>query len=54
MSTPGRHGRLYMATERMFERILSIYRYTLHWFSTIRLTLTVLFLTIALTSSPSS
>src|ERR1700675_1832332 len=25
------HGRLYMATERIFERILSIYRYTLHW-----------------------
>ena len=25
------HGRLYLATERIFERILSIYRYTLHW-----------------------
>src|SRR6266436_2952233 len=43
------HGRLYMATERMFERILSIYRYTLHWFlDNPALTLTVLFLTIAL------
>jgi multidrug efflux pump len=43
------HGRLYMVTERMFERILSIYRYTLHWFlDNPVLTLTVLFLTIAL------
>src|SRR6202795_3681864 len=43
------HGRLYMATERIFERILSIYRYTLHWvLDNSVLTLTVLFLTIAL------
>jgi multidrug efflux pump len=43
------HGRLYMATERIFERILSIYRYTLHWvLDNFVLTLTVLVLTIAL------
>jgi len=43
------HGRLYLATERIFERILSIYRYTLHWvLDHSVLTLTVLFLTIAL------
>jgi multidrug efflux pump len=43
------HGRLYMATERIFERVLSIYRYTLHWvLDHSVLTLTVLFLTIAL------
>ena len=43
------HGRLYMATERIFERILSLYRYTLHWvLDNPVLTLTVLFLTIAL------
>jgi multidrug efflux pump len=43
------HGRLYMATERIFERVLSIYRYTLHWvLDNSVLTLTVLFLTIAL------
>jgi len=43
------HGRLYMATERIFERVLSIYRYTLHWvLDNPVLTLTVLFLTIAL------
>jgi multidrug efflux pump len=43
------HGRLYMATERIFERILSLYRYTLHWvLDNSVLTLTVLFLTVAL------
>src|SRR6266436_5480762 len=43
------HGRLYLATERIFERVLSIYRYTLHWvLDHSVLTLTVLFLTIAL------
>jgi multidrug efflux pump len=43
------HGRIYMATERIFERILSLYRYTLHWvLDNSVLTLTVLFLTIAL------
>jgi len=43
------HGRLYMATERMFERVLSVYRYTLHWvLDHSVLTLTILFLTIAL------
>jgi multidrug efflux pump len=43
------HGRLYMATERMFERVLSIYRYTLHWvLDHSFLTLTILFLTVAL------
>ncbi|HXH65771.1 MAG TPA: efflux RND transporter permease subunit [Candidatus Limnocylindrales bacterium] len=43
------HGRLYMATERIFERIQSIYRHTLHWvLDHPVLTLTVLFLTIAL------
>jgi multidrug efflux pump len=43
------HGRIYMATERIFERILSLYRYTLHWvLDNSVLTLTVLFLTVAL------
>jgi len=43
------HGRLYMVTERMFERVLSVYRYTLHWvLDHSVLTLTILFLTIAL------
>jgi multidrug efflux pump len=43
------HGRIYMATERIFERILSLYRSTLHWvLDNPVLTLTVLFLTIAL------
>jgi len=43
------HDRLYMATERIFERVLSIYRYTLHWvLDHSVLTLTILFLTIAL------
>jgi multidrug efflux pump len=44
-----KHGRLYMATERFFERILSWYRHSLHWvLDHAFLTLTVLFLTIAL------
>ena len=43
------HGRLYMATERIFDRVLSIYRTTLQWvLDNPVLTLTVLFLTIAL------
>jgi multidrug efflux pump len=44
-----KHGWLYMATERIFERILNLYRNTLHWvLDNSVLTLTVLFLTIAL------
>jgi multidrug efflux pump len=44
-----KHGRLYMITERGFERILSVYRYTLSWvLDNSVLTLTILFLTIAL------
>ncbi len=44
-----KHGRLYMATERFFERMLSWYRHSLHWvLDHAFLTLTVLFLTIAL------
>jgi multidrug efflux pump len=44
-----KHGRLYMLTERMFERVLNLYRHTLHWvLDNGVLTLTVLFLTIAL------
>ncbi len=44
-----KHGRMYMATERIFERILYLYRYTLNWvLDNSILTLTVLFLTIAL------
>jgi multidrug efflux pump len=44
-----KHGWLYMATERFFERILSWYRNSLHWvLDHAFLTLTVLFLTIAL------
>jgi multidrug efflux pump len=44
-----KHGRLYMATERFFERILNIYRHSLHWvLDNSVLTLTILFLTIAL------
>jgi multidrug efflux pump len=43
------HGRLYMATERIFERILDFYRHTLHWvLDNSGLTLTVLFLTVLL------
>ncbi len=44
-----KHGRLYMATERFFERILDLYRHTLQWvLDNSLLTLTVLILTIAL------
>jgi multidrug efflux pump len=44
-----KHGRLYLATERMFERLLALYRNTLNWvLDNSVLTLTVLFLTIAL------
>jgi len=44
-----KHGRLYMATERMFDGILAFYRHTLHWvLDNSVLMLTVLFLTIAL------
>jgi len=44
-----KHGRLYMATEKLFERLLSLYRNTLHWvLDNSVLTLTVLLLTIAL------
>jgi multidrug efflux pump len=43
------HGRVYMAMERFFDRILAIYRYTLNWvLDNSVLTLTVLLLTIAL------
>ena len=44
-----KHGRIYMATERFFDWILSVYRRSLHWvLENPVLTLTVLFLTIAL------
>ena len=43
-----KHGRLYMASESLFERVLSFYRHTLHWVLAIRPGATVLFLTIAL------
>ena len=44
-----KHGRLYMASERVFEGILSWYRHSLHWvLQNAGLTLTVLALTIAL------
>jgi multidrug efflux pump len=44
-----KHGRIYMATERFFDWILSIYRRSLHWvLENPVLTLTVLLLTIAL------
>jgi multidrug efflux pump len=44
-----KHGRLYMASERFFDWILSLYRRSLHWvLENPGLTLTVLFLTIAL------
>jgi multidrug efflux pump len=44
-----KHGRVYMATEKAFERILALYRYTLRWvLDNSILTLTILFLTIAL------
>jgi len=43
------HGRFYMATERFFEWVLSLYRRSLHWvLENPGLTLTVLLLTIAL------
>jgi multidrug efflux pump len=43
------HGRIYMASERFFDWILSLYRRSLHWvLENPGLTLTVLFLTIAL------
>jgi multidrug efflux pump len=43
------HGRVYLFTERMFERLLNLYRHTLEWvLENSILTLTVLFLTIAL------
>ena len=44
-----KHGRLYMASERVFERALSWYRQSLHWvLENPGITLTVLFLTIGL------
>jgi len=44
-----KHGRVYLATEKTFEHILSLYRYTLRWvLDNSVLTLTVLFLTVAL------
>jgi multidrug efflux pump len=44
-----KHGRLYMASEKVFDGVLSVYRRTLHWvLDHTLLTLTVLFLTIAL------
>ncbi len=44
-----KHGRLYMASERFFDGMLSLYRYTLTWvLDNPALTLVVLFLTIVL------
>ncbi len=44
-----KHGRLYMATDRVFDWVLSLYRRSLHWvLENPVLILTVLFLTIAL------
>jgi multidrug efflux pump len=44
-----KHGRVYMATEKMFDGLLSLYRHTLRWvLDNSVLTLTILFLTIAL------
>jgi multidrug efflux pump len=44
-----KHGRIYMATEKFFDRVLSLYRSSLHWvLDNPTLTLVVLFLTIAL------
>jgi multidrug efflux pump len=44
-----KHGRIYMAMERFFDRLLSAYRGSLHWvLDNSFLTLTVLFLTVAL------
>jgi multidrug efflux pump len=44
-----KHGRLYLANERFFEWVLSLYRRSLHWvLENPGLTLTVLFLTVLL------
>ena len=44
-----KHGRVYMASEKFFDGVLSLYRRTLHWvLENPVLTLLVLFLTIAL------
>jgi multidrug efflux pump len=44
-----KHGRIYMATERFFDGVLSLYRSSLHWvLDHPTLTLVVLFITIAL------
>jgi multidrug efflux pump len=44
-----KHGRIYMANERFFDWVLSVYRRSLHWvLENPGLTLTVLFLTILL------
>src|SRR6202034_1674881 len=44
-----KHGRLYTASEKCFDGVLSLYRKTLHWvLANPALTLVVLFLTIAL------
>ena len=44
-----KHGRVYMASERFFDRVLSLYRGSLHWvLDHPALTLIVLFLTIVL------
>ncbi len=44
-----KHGRMYMTTEKLFDRVLSLYRSSLHWvLDNPTLTLVVLFLTIAL------
>jgi multidrug efflux pump len=44
-----KHGRIYMATERFFDGVLSVYRSSLHWvLDHPTLTLVVLFVTIAL------
>jgi len=44
-----KHGRMYMASERFFERLLAGYRSSLHWvLDNPGLTLVVLFLTVAL------
>ena len=44
-----KHGRIYMATERFFDGVLSVYRGSLHWvLDHPTLTLVVLFITIAL------
>jgi multidrug efflux pump len=43
------HGRLYLTAERGFDRLLAVYRRSLHWvLDHPRLTITVLFLTVAL------